>query len=98
MKARRCRFMIFVVSIFLGISLLYVVGGGVRHHSGIRVEVQNLSGEEVRDVSIKVEYRGKRYSLPNLKPGDKEQIYVEPVTESHVVAEFTRAMARDSRR
>jgi hypothetical protein len=78
----------------LGVLSLYVAGVVVRSHFGIRVTVQNGSQETLRLVSIKVESlgdRGGRYSVPDLRPGDRRRVFASPVTESHLKLEFTDA-------
>jgi hypothetical protein len=72
-------------------SMLYFLGARERRSSAIRVEIRNLSVEQLHDVTIKVESRGRTYNLANLNPGEQKHIFAEPVTESHIVAEFTHA-------
>ena len=75
---------------FAVVSLLvfYVVGVIVRNQFGVRVIVSNESGEALRQVSLKVETRGKRYSLPDFAAGQHRRVFVEPVGESHINLEF----------
>jgi len=94
MNLRRYRRMIFGFSVVLCVPLLYVIGDSVRQRAGIRVDIRNASGEELRGISIKVEAlenRGNRYTVPSLRPGEVKHVFVEPVTESSVVVDFTRA-------
>ena len=87
-RSRTIRVVLLCVSLFL----LYVLGVLVRWHYGIGVVVHNASQETLRHVSIKVESvgdRGARYSLPDLRPGERRRIFVRPVTESRVNLEFT---------
>jgi hypothetical protein len=63
----------------------------VRHLYGIMVVVDNQSGEVLRDVAVQVVAKGKRYPLPDLKPGQTRRLLVRPVGESAIDLEFTDA-------
>lgn len=67
---------------------LYLTGVVVRSRFAIRVVISNLTGETLHNVAVKVERRGKRYPLADLRPGDRERTFVQPITESHVTVEF----------
>ncbi len=91
MNVRQHRLSLIGFGVVLGLFVLYVLGISVRQHAGIRVDIRNLSGKELRDVSVKVEDRGNHYRVADLGPGDKEHVFVEPITESHIAVEFLRA-------
>ncbi len=73
----------------LGAFLFYLMGVVVRSKYGLHVVVRNESGEVLHEVSLKVEYRGKLYELPNLAPGERAGAFVNPVGKSHVNLGFT---------
>jgi hypothetical protein len=86
-----------LVLLIVGLLLFYVMGVIVRQQYGIAIAVRNESGEELRQVSLRIESigdRGKRYDLPDLASGDRARIYVSPVTESHINLEFTDARGK----
>jgi hypothetical protein len=67
---------------------IYLAGVFARHQFGIAVDVHNRGRETIRQVSVKVEYRGKRYPVPDLAPNQSARVYVRPVGESHINVEF----------
>jgi hypothetical protein len=76
------------VALFVGLFVFYVLGVVVRQHYGIAVDVRNLSQHTLRNVSVKVEYRGKRYPLPDLQPGQHKRVFAQPAGESGINLEF----------
>jgi len=74
-----------------GLFLFYVVGVILRQQYGIGVVVRNESGETLRQVSVKVQSRGKTYSMPDLAPGEHRRVFVQPVGESSIDVQFTDA-------
>ena len=80
-----------IVSSLLCLSLVYVIGIVVRQHLGIAVIVSNDSVGELREVSVKVEYKGERYLLPDIKPGQTRTVFVRPHGESTINLEFSDA-------
>ena len=86
-----------LISIAVGILLLYVAGVLVRQQRGIGVLIRNDSGETMRQVSVKVESfgnRGKARDLPDMEAGARARVYVQPVTESHINVEFLDARGK----
>lgn len=75
----------------VGLILFYFIGVVVRQHSGIRVVIQNESGEPVEKLSVGVEHSDYRHDLENLMPGDLEQVFVKTGEQSRVVVEFVEA-------
>ena len=76
------------LALFVGLFLFYVLGVVVRQRYGIAVDVRNLSQHTLRNVSVKVEYRGKRYPLSDLEPGRHQRVFVQPAGESGILLEF----------
>jgi hypothetical protein len=78
----------------LGVLCFYIAGVVVRSHYGVCVTVQNGSQETLRLVSIRVESlgdNGSRYTVPDLRPGDRRRVFAIPLTESRINLEFTNA-------
>ena len=78
----------------IGLVLLYVAGVIVRQQYGIGVAVRNQSGETLRQVGVKFDSRGKTYSMPDLAPNERRRVFVQPVGESSIEAEFTDASGK----
>jgi hypothetical protein len=76
------------VLVVVGLFLFYVLGVIVRQQYGIGVVIRNESGETLRQVGVKVETKGKRYGLPDLAPGDRRRVFVQPVGESSIDIQF----------
>ena len=89
-RSRTTRF----VSIVLGLFLFYAVGVATRQRFGIGIFVDNQSGETLREVIVKVEGKGKAYRLPDLAPGDRRRVFVQPVGESRVDIHFKDASGK----
>jgi hypothetical protein len=74
----------------LGILLLfYIAGVFARYRYGIAVVIHNQSEETLRNVSVKVDYKGRHYPLSDLRPGQSNRIFVDPAGESSIKLEFT---------
>jgi hypothetical protein len=73
-----------LISLLVGVLLLYVIGVFVRGHYGISVSVRNSSGQMLRQVHIQVPARGTEYDLGQLATGARVRIFVQPRAESHI--------------
>jgi hypothetical protein len=67
--------------------VIYAAGIVVRNGYGIGVVVRNESKETLHGVSVKVDYRGNRYPLPDLLPGQRVRIFVKAAGESSIKLE-----------
>jgi hypothetical protein len=79
------------------VLFFYFVGVLVRQHYGIAVTIHNESGETLRRVSVKVESirnRGEKRNLPDVRPGRRLSVNLQPVTESHITLRFVDARDR----
>ena len=77
-----------LVSICIGIVLLYLLGIFVRGRYGIAVSVRNASGESLRNVSLKLEPPGIDYQFGVLSNEERAKAFVRPRTESHIVLQY----------
>ncbi len=80
---RKLRFALVIA----GAVLLYCVGVIARQHYGIRVIVQNSSGQVLHQVTVKLEH-GKEYALGDIIEGTHRTIFVEPAGEDSIRLEF----------
>jgi hypothetical protein len=76
--------------IILGLALIYVAGIVVRMRSGIRVVVENHSRGIVRNVILGFEKR-QSYSLGEIAPGKKKQVFLHSPAESSILMVFADA-------
>jgi len=74
--------------IFIALLVLYVSGVFVRGQKGIAVILRNRTNYTLRNVEIKVDYKGRRYPLADLAAGKTVRVYVQPVGESSINLEF----------
>ena len=75
-------------SIAIGVVLFYLLGVFVRGRYGIKVGVHNISGEPLRDVSLKLEPQEEAHQLGVLSNGGRVKTFVQPRTESHIVLQY----------
>lgn len=80
-----------IILLAVALFALYLAGVFVRQRYGPMVVVRNQSGGVLRNVAVKVDYRGARYPLPDLKPGESRRVFVKPVGESSILLEFVDA-------
>lgn len=78
-------------SISLGVVVLYVLGILVRGQYGIAVSVHNLSEHSLREVKVRLEPQGKDYNLGELADLQRNRVFVQPRTESHIALQYTDA-------
>jgi len=64
-----------------------LAGVAVRSRYGVRVAVQNDSGETLRNVSVRLE-KGKQSSLGEITAGKNKKIFVLTRTESSILLDF----------
>ena len=83
-NSRIVRVVLLIVSLFL----LYISGVIARWHYGAMIVIRNESDQILRDVAVKVEMGGKRYSVGNLAPGKRSRVFAQLLAESHVNLEF----------
>ena len=77
------------IALLIGALLLfYVAGIFVRQQYGIKILVNNQSGEVLRHVILKEETHGPQHDLGDLGIGIRRHIFVQPRTESHINLEF----------
>ena len=76
-------------SIVIGVVLLYLLGIFVRGRYGISVSVHNVSGESLRDMSLKVEPQGGSHDCGVLSNEGHARAFLQPRTESHIVLQYT---------
>jgi hypothetical protein len=77
--------------ILVGILLLYVLGIFVRQRYGVSVVVRNEGAGLVQKVGMKFdgwEYHYKQ-AVPDLLPGQRFRLFVNPRQKSYVTMEFT---------
>jgi len=75
-------------SIVIGLGFLYLLGVFVRGRYGIQVDIQNVSGESLRDVGVKLEPQEEAHQLGALSNGARVRTFVQPRTESHIVLQY----------
>ncbi len=80
-----------IALIVAALLTLYISGIVVRERYGLRVTVRNQGSGILRDVGLKVQERGGKYPLGDIRPGDQKRLFVQPVTESHIDVEFVGA-------
>jgi hypothetical protein len=85
LQSRPAKLLVVVV----GLIVFYVVGVIVRQHSGVCVTIRNESTEPVRALSAGVENQGDARNVPDLKPGDRERVFVKTPEGSRIVVGFT---------
>ena len=80
-----------VLLILVGILLLYVLGVFVRERYGVRVVVRNDSAGLVQKVSVKFDGWEYHYQqvVPDVVPGQRISLFVNPRRKSYVTMEFT---------
>lgn len=79
-------------SIAIGVVVLYLLGIFVRGRYGIAVSVHNVTGESLRDVSLRIEPQGEGHSLGVLSDQKQARAFLQPRTESHIVLQYTDAV------
>src|SRR5205807_7009880 len=76
---------------FLVFLVVYISGVIARGRYPLLIVIHNESGETLRKVSVKVDYRGNLYPFRDISPGETRRAFVQPVGESIVNLKFTDA-------
>jgi hypothetical protein len=73
---------------FLVFLAVYISGVIARDRYPLLVVIHNESGETLRNVSVKVDYKGNLYPLRDMSPGETRHAFVQPVGESTINLKF----------